>query len=144
VKARHYPVFDCAIGDRAIHYTGHVKMMRRPAVHLGRDGQPARDGHGGRGLRLCSTWKLGVKAIAIYRDNCKVAAICRVRRKAVRSSRPSAGAADQAPPLPEDRVEVGRKFRVGDGGYIHVGRTTRPPGDIFVDIARTAPRCPAW
>src|SRR5207302_18582 len=27
VKSEHYPVFDCAIGDRAIHYTGHVKMM---------------------------------------------------------------------------------------------------------------------
>ena len=27
VKAEHYPVFDCAIGERAVHYTGHVKMM---------------------------------------------------------------------------------------------------------------------
>src|SRR5262249_35184728 len=27
VKAEHYPIFDCAIGDRAIHYMGHVKMM---------------------------------------------------------------------------------------------------------------------
>ena len=27
IKSEHYPVFDCAIGDRAIHYMGHVKMM---------------------------------------------------------------------------------------------------------------------
>src|SRR5207249_5492051 len=40
--------------------------------------------------------------------------------------------------LPEDRVEVGRKFRVGDyEGYIHVGLyDDGSPGDIFVDIAK--------
>ena len=78
VKAEHYPVFDCAIGDRAIHYTGHVKMMG--AV------QPFISGAISKTVNLPETvtvdevsgllldaWKLGVKAIAIYRDNCKVA-----------------------------------------------------------------------
>ncbi len=51
---------------------------RGPAVHLGRDledGEHARVGHGRRGRASSSldAWKLGVKAIAIYRDNCKVA-----------------------------------------------------------------------
>src|SRR2546428_8979037 len=78
VKAEHYPVFDCAVGDRAIHYTGHTKMMG--AV------QPFISGAISKTVNLPETvsvdevaklfvdsWKLGVKAIAIYRDNCKVA-----------------------------------------------------------------------
>src|SRR5436190_172713 len=144
VKSEHYPVFDCAIGDRAIHYTGHVKMMG--AV------QPFISGAISKTVNLPETatvdevsgllldaWKLGVKAIAIYRDNCKVA-------------QPLSGKADKlvvdpaVPPvpltqrrrLPEDRTEIGRKFRVGDyEGYIHVGLyDDGTPGDIFVDIAK--------
>ncbi len=78
VKAEHYPVFDCAIGERAIHYMGHVKMMG--AV------QPFISGAISKTVNLPETvtvddvaevlkdaWRLGVKAIAIYRDNCKVA-----------------------------------------------------------------------
>ena len=78
VKAEHYPIFDCAIGDRAIHYSGHVKMMG--AV------QPFISGAISKTVNMPETatveevrdlfvdaWKLGVKAIAIYRDNCKVA-----------------------------------------------------------------------
>src|SRR5689334_2338869 len=78
VKSEHFPVFDCAVGDRAIHYLGHVKMMG--AV------QPFISGAISKTVNLPETatvedvmnlyvdaWKLGVKAIAIYRDNCKVA-----------------------------------------------------------------------
>ena len=78
VKTEHYPVFDCAIGDRSIHYMGHVKMMG--AV------QPFISGALSKTVNLpeettvdeisqllIESWQLGVKAIAIYRDNCKVA-----------------------------------------------------------------------
>src|SRR6187200_1941893 len=78
MKAEHSPVYDCAIGDRAIHYMGHVKMMG--AV------QPFISGAISKTVNLPETatvddvaevlkdaWRLGVKAIAIYRDNCKVA-----------------------------------------------------------------------
>src|SRR5204862_7628883 len=78
VKTEHYPVFDCAVGDRAIHYMGHVRMMG--AV------QPFISGAISKTVNLPETvtvdevaqlfiesWQLGVKAIAIYRDNCKVA-----------------------------------------------------------------------
>jgi ribonucleoside-diphosphate reductase alpha chain len=147
MKAEHYPVFDCAVGDRAIHYMGHVKMMG--AV------QPFISGAISKTVNLPETvtvdevaqlfsesWKLGVKAIAIYRDNCKVA-------------QPLSGKKDDGaqttfvsalPPapltqrrrLPDDRTEVGRKFRVGDyEGYIHVGLyEDGTPGDIFLDIAK--------
>ena len=78
VKTEHYPVFDCAIGERAVHYGGHVKMMG--AI------QPFISGAISKTVNLPETatvdevadvyldaWRLGVKAIAIYRDNCKVA-----------------------------------------------------------------------
>src|SRR5690242_11006048 len=143
VKSEHYPVFDCAIGERAIHYTGHVKMMG--AV------QPFISGAISKTVNLPETvsvdevsellldaWKLGVKAIAIYRDNCKVAQPL--------SGKGEKLIADAVPPvpltqrrrLPDDREEIGRKFRVGDyEGYIHVGLyEDGSPGDIFVDIAK--------
>src|SRR3989442_6333592 len=114
VKSEHYPVFDCAIGDRAIHYTGHVKMMG--AV------QPFISGAISKTVNLPETatvdevaqlsvqsWNLGVKAIAIYRDNCKVAQPLSGKADA---SLP-VGEATAAPPvpltqrrrLPADRVE---------------------------------------
>jgi ribonucleoside-diphosphate reductase alpha chain len=142
VKTEHYPVFDCAVGERAIHYLGHVKMMG--AV------QPFISGAISKTVNMPEeatvedvvnlyrdAWKLGVKAIAIYRDNCKVA-----------QPLSSSGSGQQAatPPvpirerkrLPLDRTEIGRKFQVGDHeGYIHVGLyDDGSPGDIFVDIAK--------
>ena len=143
VKAEHYPVFDCAVGERAIHYTGHVKMMG--AV------QPFISGAISKTVNMpeeatvedvmslyVDAWKLGVKAIAIYRDNCKVA-------QPLSTGKEGSGAAALPPipirerkRLPLDRTEVGRKFQVGDHeGYIHVGLyDDGSPGDIFVDIAK--------
>jgi ribonucleoside-diphosphate reductase alpha chain len=141
VKTEHYPVFDCAVGDRAIHYLGHVKMMGAT--------QPFISGAISKTVNMpesstiddvmnlyIEAWQLGVKAIAIYRDNCKVA-----------QPLSSSGSDKAAPPpvhvherkrLPDDRTEVGRKFRVGEyEGYIHVGTyDDGSPGDIFVDIAK--------
>jgi ribonucleoside-diphosphate reductase alpha chain len=148
VKPEHYPVFDCAVGDRAILYMGHVKMMG--AV------QPFISGAISKTVNLpeettvdevaqllVEAWQLGVKAIAIYRDNCKVAQPLTSKEK----GEAGAGAAlipagivpaPQRRRLPDDRVEVGRKFRVGEyEGYIHVGLfEDGTPGDIFVDIAK--------
>jgi ribonucleoside-diphosphate reductase alpha chain len=148
LKTEHYPVFDCAVGDRAIHYIGHVKMMG--AV------QPFISGAISKTVNLpesvtvdevrdvfVDAWKLGVKAIAIYRDNCKVAQPLSGKKEdgtTVASLLPpvAAGAKPQRRRVPEDRTEVGRKFRVGDyEGYIHVGLfEDGTPGDIFVDIAK--------
>src|SRR5258705_3278927 len=78
VKAEHFPVFDCAVGERAIHYRGHVNMMG--AI------QPFISGAISKTVNLpesatiediaqlyTDAWRLGVKAVAIYPDNCKVA-----------------------------------------------------------------------
>jgi ribonucleoside-diphosphate reductase alpha chain len=140
MKAEHYPVFDCAIGERAIHYMGHVKMMGAvqpfisgaisKTVNL-----PETVSVDDVGQLLIDSWKLGIKAIAIYRDNCKVAQPLSKK-----------GEAAAIPPeprfqrrrLPDDRTEIGRKFQVGEyEGYIHVGLyDDGTPGDIFVDIAK--------
>jgi ribonucleoside-diphosphate reductase alpha chain len=147
VKTDHYPVFDCAIGERAIHYMGHVKMMG--AV------QPFISGAISKTVNLpeeitvdeisqlwIESWQLGIKAIAIYRDNCKVAQPLSKKGDAGATTlapvSAGAGALPQRRRLPDDRIEVGRKFKVGEyEGYIHVGLfEDGTPGDIFVDIAK--------
>jgi ribonucleoside-diphosphate reductase alpha chain len=146
VKSEHYPVFDCAVGERAIHYRGHVKMMG--AI------QPFISGAISKTVNLPETatiddvanlyaeaWKLGIKAVAIYRDNCKVAQPLSGKSD-TSAQHPLAPASLVAAPrrrrLPDDRNEIGRKFRVGEyEGYIHVGVfDDGQPGDIFVDIAK--------
>src|SRR5881394_3757933 len=142
VKAEHFPVFDCAVGDRSIHYVGHVKMMG--AV------QPFISGAISKTVNMpeaatvedvmslyVDAWKLGVKAIAIYRDNCKVAQPLSSSSSETASATPPVLVRERKR-LPLDRTEVGRKFQVGDHeGYIHVGLyDDGSPGDIFVDIAK--------
>jgi ribonucleoside-diphosphate reductase alpha chain len=141
VKAEHFPVFDCAVGERAIHYLGHVKMMGAT--------QPFISGAISKTVNLpeeasvedvmnlyVDAWKLGVKAIAIYRDNCKVAQPLSSSGKDAKAVPPVL--VHERKRLPDDRNEIGRKFRVGDyEGYIHVGvYDDGSPGDIFVDIAK--------
>jgi ribonucleoside-diphosphate reductase alpha chain len=78
LKKEHEPVFACSMGDNAIHYLGHVKMMS--AV------QPFISGAISKTVNMpedaavedieqihLDSWKMGLKAVAIYRDNCKVA-----------------------------------------------------------------------
>src|SRR5438552_14980992 len=90
---------------------------------------------------LIDAWKLGVKAIAIYRDNCKVAQPLSGKDKSSATTElvpASTAPKPQRRRLPEDRTEVGRKFQVGEyEGYIHVGLyEDGTPGDIFCDIAK--------
>jgi ribonucleoside-diphosphate reductase alpha chain len=76
--AEHLPVFACSMGDNTIHYSGHVRMMG--AV------QPFISGAISKTVNMpedvtvedieqlhIDAWKLGIKSVAIYRDNCKVA-----------------------------------------------------------------------
>ena len=78
VAPEHLPVFACSMGDNTIHYSGHIRMMG--AV------QPFISGAISKTVNLpedvsvedveqlhIDAWQLGVKAVAIYRDNCKVA-----------------------------------------------------------------------
>ncbi len=145
VKTEHYPVFDCAVGERAIHYTGHVKMMGAVQPFISGAisktvNMPEEATVDDVAALVLDAWKLGVKAIAIYRDNCKVAQpLSGKSDKGAAALLPAnVGTKPQRRRVPEDRTEVGRKFRVGDyEGYIHVGLfEDGTPGDIFVDIAK--------
>src|SRR5690606_30447570 len=83
----HLPVFACSMGDNAIHYSGHVRMMA--AV------QPFISGAISKTVNMpeeatveeveqlhIDAWRMGVKAIAIYRDNCKVGQPLSMAKKA--------------------------------------------------------------
>src|SRR5262249_20245670 len=90
----HLPVFACSMGDNPIHYMGHVTMMG--AV------QPFISGAISKTVNMpedvtvedveqlhIDAWKLGIKAIAIYRDNCKVAQPLATQKKASDAATPS-------------------------------------------------------
>jgi ribonucleoside-diphosphate reductase alpha chain len=95
LRPEHYSVFDCAMGERAISPMGHVRMMA--AV------QPALSGAISKTVNLPESatiediekiyfegWKLGLKALAIYRDNCKVGQPLSVSKKqTVEASEPA-------------------------------------------------------
>jgi len=139
-KGEHLAVFDVAVGDRAIHHMGHVNMMAAA--------QPFLSGAISKTVNLpndvtvddvadlyVEAWKLGVKAIAIYRDGCKVAQPLSTKadgQTELIAAKPTRRV------MPIDRQEIGRKFQVGEyEGYIHVGLFPEgDPGDIFVDIAK--------
>jgi ribonucleoside-diphosphate reductase alpha chain len=146
LKNEHYPVFDCAVGERPIHYLGHVRMMG--AV------QPFVSGAISKTVNMPESttvddvaqlfqdaWRLGVKAIAIYREGSKVAQPLSGKEEKSAQALALVTPAVAAPRrrrLPDERTEIGRKFRVGDyEGYIHVGvYDDGTPGDVFVDIAK--------
>jgi ribonucleoside-diphosphate reductase alpha chain len=144
LKEEHYPVFDCAVGSRAISYMGHVNMMAAA--------QPFLSGAISKTVNMpesstvedivdlyTEAWKLGIKAVAIYRDGSKTA-------QPLASSKDEEADDDVAMTLtqpvrrrlPLERQGVGRKFQVGEyTGYIHVGLfEDGTPGDMFVDIAK--------
>ena len=105
LKKEHYEVFACAIGDNAIHYLGHVKMMS--AV------QPFISGAISKTVNMpesatveeveqlhIDAWKMGLKAVAIYRDNCKVAQPLSGKKKAVAEAPVPAAPVAAAPVAP--------------------------------------------
>jgi ribonucleoside-diphosphate reductase alpha chain len=125
LRPEHYPVFDTSMGDRAIHYVGHVRMMA--AV------QPFISGAISKTVNMpesatveeveqlfVESWKLGLKAVAIYRDNCKVAQPLSATKKAKdKAEEPGELARPERKRPPRVRPSVTTKFEVGDAeGYI--------------------------
>ena len=153
VKTEHYPVFDCAIGERAIHYMGHVKMMG--AV------QPFISGAISKTVNLPETATVDEVAQlsstpggSASRRSRSTATTARSRSRsrqakdgaAAAPSRDGVAADPQRRRLPDDRTEVGRKFKVGDyEGYIHVGlyEDGTPGRHLRATSRRRARRSPA-
>jgi ribonucleoside-diphosphate reductase alpha chain len=141
VKEGHHPVFDCAMGTASIHYMGHVKMMA--AV------QPFLSGAISKTVNMpedvsvedveavyLEAWKLGLKNLAIYRDNCKVAQPLSATKKPEKD-------AEQARPvrrrLPRKRTSKTMSFRIADcDGYVMAGEypDTEELGEIFLKVAK--------
>jgi ribonucleoside-diphosphate reductase alpha chain len=143
LKPEHVKVFQCAMGDDAIHYMGHVKMMAAA--------QPFISGAISKTVNLpeeatvedveqlhVDAWKMGIKAIAIYRDNCKVAQPLSVTKKAdAAKGEPASAEAPAAPAitrrrLPKQRPSQTVSFQVGDAkGYLTAGEY---PGDGLGEV----------
>jgi ribonucleoside-diphosphate reductase alpha chain len=162
IKDEHLAVFDCSFkpskGTRSIHFLGHLKMMAAT--------QPFISGAISKTVNLpnnasvedimeayLQAWKLGLKAVAVYRDGCKQsqplsAAGSTTALSKKEDARVSAAPQDEAslngPPrairhrLQEERASITHKFNVGGHeGYITVGLYPDGcPGEIFVTMAK--------
>ncbi|MEJ5165654.1 MAG: vitamin B12-dependent ribonucleotide reductase [Thermoanaerobaculia bacterium] len=145
IKEKDLPVFDCAIkpprGNRFINYMGHIYMMA--AV------QPFISGAISKTVNVpefitveeimdiyIKAWKLGLKAIAIYRDNSKAHQPLSAGKKEKKSA--PVLAIPQRKKLPDERRAFTHKFEVGGHqGYITVGMyEDNKPGEIFLTIAK--------
>src|SRR3989441_168127 len=164
IKDEHLAVFDCSFkpakGTRSIHYMGHLKMMAAA--------QPFISGAISKTVNLpesasveeimeayLQAWKLGLKAVAVYRDGCKKSQPLSAAGTKTASSgnqagegaRPIQAMVEQdlnGPPravrhkLPEERMSVTHKFNIGGHeGYITVGLyPDGSPGEIFITMAK--------
>jgi ribonucleoside-diphosphate reductase alpha chain len=162
VKDEHLPVFDCSFkpskGTRTIHYNGHLKMMAAA--------QPFISGAISKTINMpenasvddimeayIQAWKLGLKAVAIYRDGSKKAQPLSSMGSATAKSQKGDAAAAQvvevtdpsaAPPravrhrLPDERLSITHKFKVGGHeGYLTVGLyRDGMPGELFITMAK--------
>jgi len=115
LRPEHYDVFDCAMGERAIRPMGHVKMMAAVQPHL--------SGAISKTVNLPESatveeiekiyfegWKLGLKALAIYRDNCKVGQPLSDARKKPAEAETPAPATQAAAAQPHDHRPVRRRL----------------------------------
>jgi ribonucleoside-diphosphate reductase alpha chain len=162
VKDDHLAVFDCSFkpskGTRSIAYMGHLRMMAAT--------QPFISGAISKTVNLpnnasvedimeayLQAWKLGLKAVAIYRDGCKQsqplsaagsATALSKKEDAARAAAPQEEENLNAPPravrhkLQEERASITHKFNVGGHeGYITVGLyPDGEPGELFITMAK--------
>src|SRR2546427_2329323 len=158
LKEEHLPVFDCSLapqgGGRSISWTGHVKMMAAA--------QPFLSGAISKTINMpeestvedimnsyIESWKLGLKAVAIYRDNSKrsqplsAAGKKKDDKKAERMGLAEPVQRELFPraareKMPYERASVTHKFSVsGHEGYITVGMyEDGRPGEVFIKMAK--------
>src|SRR6202522_4208857 len=160
IQDEHLAVFDCSFkpakGTRSIAYMGHLRMMAAT--------QPFISGAISKTVNLpnnatvedimesyLQAWKLGIKAVAIYRDGCKQSQpLSAAGSKTANSSKENSPVSSpqeedlNAPPravrhkLQEERASITHKFKVGDHeGYITVGLYPNgEPGELFITMAK--------
>ena len=151
INAEHLPIFDCAFkpanGTRTISWQAHVKMMAAA--------QPFLSGAISKTVNMPENstvedveeaylegWKLGLKALAIYRDGSKQSQPLATTKEGDRKRVGRHGAVEPGTPvrryLPKTRQSLTHKFSVGGHeGYITVGRfEDGKPGELFITMAK--------
>ena len=161
LKQEHLPVFDCSLaphgGGRSISWTGHVKMMAAAQPFLSGAisktiNMPEESTVADISNAYVESWKLGLKSVAIYRDNSKrsqpLSAAKKEDKKPEAAPAPTSGAVEpmqrelfaraQREKMPYERASVTHKFSVsGHEGYITVGMyDDRRPGEVFIKMAK--------
>src|ERR1700756_4211597 len=173
LKPEHLPVFDCAFkpfkGKRSLHYLGHLRMMAACQPFLsGAISKTVNLPNEATVEEIMNTyiegWRLGLKAIAIYRDGSKRSAPLNTKKTKDMGSGEIATAAEepseeikrlrgrigeleremstlQRPSrqrMPDTRVSLTHKFEIaGHEGYITVGLyENRQPGELFIQMAK--------
>jgi ribonucleoside-diphosphate reductase alpha chain len=161
LAAEHVPVFACSMGDNTIHYEGHVRMMGAT--------QPFLSGAISKTVNMPEeasiedieslhllSWQLGLKAVAVYRDNCKVGQpLSTAKKEGATDDDTVAAAIEPAVQIVEKIVERvvhqpirqklprsrrGRtfEFRVADcKGFATIGEYANgQPGEIFLTVSK--------
>jgi ribonucleoside-diphosphate reductase alpha chain len=164
LKAEHLPVFDCSLapagGGRSISWTGHVKMMAAAQPFLSGAisktiNMPEESTIEDISQAYLLSWKMGLKAVAIYRDNSKrsqpLSAAGKNEEKKAEAAAPVAAIAGaveslqrelfprtQREKMPVERDSVTHKFSVGGHeGYITVGKyDDGRVGEVFIKMSK--------
>ena len=147
--AEHLPVFDCAFkpskGTRSIHYMGHVKMMS--AVQPFISGAISKTVNMPNAVTVdeimqtyINAWKMGLKAIAIYRDGSKRTQPLTTSMEEKEKAKPVEQVVYKPlrRRLPDQREATIHKFSInGNEGYLMVGLySDGTPGEIFVVMSK--------
>jgi ribonucleoside-diphosphate reductase alpha chain len=151
LREEHLAIFDCAFppanGKRSIQYMGHIKMMAAvqpflsgaisKTVNMPTDATPDEIANA-----YIESWRLGLKAVAVYRDGCKRSQPLSTSREEAKplalSPRPEEAARPARRKLPDERHAITHKFQIaGHEGYITVGMyEDHTPGEIFLVMAK--------
>jgi ribonucleoside-diphosphate reductase alpha chain len=161
-KEEHLPVFDCSLapqgGGRSINWTGHVRMMAAAQPFLSGAisktiNMPEESTVEDISKAYIESWRLGLKAVAVYRDNSKRSQPLSAAKDAKKEDKkanaaPVQGAVEpmqrelfaraQREKMPYERASVTHKFSVsGHEGYITVGMyDDGRPGEVFIKMAK--------
>ncbi|MDQ2687331.1 MAG: vitamin B12-dependent ribonucleotide reductase, partial [Armatimonadota bacterium] len=162
LKPEHLPIFDCAFrpmnGTRSIHHMGHIKMMAAAqpfisgaiskTVNVPNDATPEDIADA-----YLQSWKLGIKAVAIYRDGSKRTQPLNTSKETPKADKEGAALTATAAPeevvpaqpqavrhrLPNERASLTHKFSIGGHeGYLTIGLypDTGKPGEIFIRMSK--------
>jgi ribonucleoside-diphosphate reductase alpha chain len=155
LKDEHLAIFDCAFpprdGKRSIHWMGHIKMMAAvqpflsgaisKTVNMPTDATPDDIQNA-----YLESWRLGLKAVAVYRDGCKRSQPLSTSSEEATGARAETTAAVAVSPevrparrkLPDERHAITHKYSIaGHEGYVTVGMyEDGKPGEIFLVMAK--------